>query len=190
MELRKASTMKTTMVQRLIGYSHVHRSTLYRVVSFSIAICVFMVLIPIVYVWIGRLIGRWLIIPCPRNIELILAGISGMIGLWVIMWTVWVQWIVGRGGPVPVAPTRKLITTGPYALCRNPMHFGALLYVFTFGLIFGNLVIALICIALETTIIVVYLKGIEEKELVIRFGAEYQRYKETTSFLIPRFWKR
>ena len=181
--------MKTTMVQRLIGYSHIHRSTLYRVTSFSIAICFFMILMPIAYVWIGRLVARWLIIPCPRNIELILAGISGMIGLWLMMWTVWAQWTVGRGGPVPVAPTRKIITTGPYTLCRNPMHFGALFYVFTFGLVFGNLVIALICITLETIIIAVYLKGVEEKELLLRFGAEYERYKEKTPFLIPHFRK-
>jgi protein-S-isoprenylcysteine O-methyltransferase Ste14 len=117
-----------------------------------------------------------------------LAGISGVFSLLLMMWSVWVQWSVGRGGPVPVVPTRKLITTGPYALCRNPMHLGALLYVFAFGLIFGNLVIALICIALEMSMLGVYLKSIEEKELLLRFGEDYRRYKEKTPFLIPRIW--
>lgn len=189
LEMYKTDTMKTTMVQRLIGYSHIHRSTTYRVVSFSIAVCVFMILLPIGYVWIGGLINQWLIIPCPGNIELILAGISGVIGVWLMMWTIWVQWTVGRGGPVPIAPTRQLITAGPYALCRNPMHLGALFYVFSFGLIFGNLVISLICIALETILLVLYLKGIEEKELLLRFGEEYEHYKEKTPFLIPCFRK-
>ena len=178
--------MKDAFAQRLVDISGRHRSILYRVVSVSIAVCVLLVLVPIVYVWIGRLIGRWLIIPCPKKIELILAGISGVIGLLLLMWTVWIQWTIGQGGPVPAAPTRKLITTGPYALCRNPMHLGAIFYVFAFGLIFGNLVIALVCIALEMSMLVVYLKRVEEKELLLRFGAEYQRYKKTTPFLIPR----
>jgi protein-S-isoprenylcysteine O-methyltransferase Ste14 len=148
-----------------------------------------MVAMPIGYVWIGGLINRWLIIPCPRNIELVLAGISGVLSLLMIVWSIWTQWIVGRGGPVPIAPTQKLITSGPYVLCRNPMHLGSLLYVFAFGLIFGNLVIGLICIALEISLLTVYLKGVEEKELLLRFGEEYEHYKEKTPFLIPHFRK-
>lgn len=180
--------MKDMLVQRLVDISHRHRSILYRVVSFSVAICIIMVLMPVVFVWIGKLISRWLIIPCPRNIEYMLAGISGLVGLLMMLWTVWTQWIVGRGGPVPIAPTQKLITSGPYTLCRNPIQLGAFFYVFAFGLIFGDLVVALTCIVLETIIGVAYHKGIEEKELLLRFGEDYQRYKERTPFLIPRIW--
>jgi protein-S-isoprenylcysteine O-methyltransferase Ste14 len=62
------------------------------------------------------------------------------------------------------------------------------LYIFAFGLIFGNLVIALVCIASEISLLTAYLKGIEEKELLLRFGEEYEHYKEKTPFLIPRIW--
>ncbi|MBC8379128.1 MAG: isoprenylcysteine carboxylmethyltransferase family protein, partial [Planctomycetes bacterium] len=163
----------------------------YRIASFCVAIFFFMVLVPILYLLVGRFVNQWLTFSCPRNIEFILAGLSGIIGPLILLWSVWTQWTVGHGGPVPVvAPTKKLITCGPYALCRNPIYFGGFFYVFAFGLVFGNLSIAVICIVLEAMIGIAYLKGIEEKELLLRFGEEYQCYKERTPFLIPRFWKR
>lgn len=188
--MKVENTMRNTMVQRLIGYSHIHRSAVYRVVSFSIAICVFLVLMPIVFVLIGRLVHQWLTIPCPRGVELILAGISGPMGLLILLWPSWTQWTVGRGGPMINAPSQKLITSGPYALCRDPIQLGAFFYILAFGLFFGNLVVTLVCIILELIIGTAYHKGVEEKELLIRFGAEYQHYKEKIPFLIPRFRKR
>ena len=66
---------------------------------------------------------------------------------------------------------------------------GDFFYVFAFGLVFGNMAIALVCIVLELILGIAYHKKIEEKELLIRFGDEYRRYKAKTPFLIPRFWE-
>lgn len=181
--------MKNNIASKIAALSKQNRSKLYRVISFSIAVCIIMVLIPIVFLLIGKAVNRWISISCPRNIELLLAGISGAIGLLILLWSVWTQWSVGRGGPTPVAPTQKLITSGPYALCRNPFQLGDFFYMFAFGLVFGNMAIAVVCIVLESTLGVAYHKGIEEKELIIRFGDEYRHYKDRTPFLIPRFWK-
>jgi protein-S-isoprenylcysteine O-methyltransferase Ste14 len=41
-----------------------------------------------------------------------------------------------------------------------------------------------------TLLLLLYVKGIEEKELPQRFGEEYLEYKRRTPFLIPRFWKK
>ena len=90
---------------------------------------------------------------------------------------------------MPVVPTQKLITTGPYEYCRNPLQLGNLIYCFAFGTFFGNLTIGMVCIVLEIILIMAYIKGIEEKELALRFGQEYLKYKKNTPFLIPKIKK-
>lgn len=179
--------MANSMVIKIAGASQKSHSISCRILSFSLAVCILMVLIPILYVLFGKFISGWISFSCPRVIEVVLACITGLLGILVLLWSVWTQWMVGRGGPVPVVPTTKLITSGPYALCRNPMFLGCLFYVFAFGLVFGNLVVAIVCAVLEMALGVSYYKGIEEKELLMRFGDEYQRYKDKTPFLIPRF---
>jgi len=117
---------------------------------------------------------------------LTLAGISGTVGLLIALWCVWTQWTVGRGGPTPLAPTQRLINSGPYAYCRNPMHLGTILYCFAFGTFLANLMAGLICCLFEVIAVTAYGKGIEEKELALRFGRDYLEYKQNTPFLVPR----
>ena len=115
------------MPKVVADYSKKRRSALYRIVIFVFALFLFLVLIPTIYLFIGKFINRWFSIPCPRTLELILTGITLAAGVLFMLWSVWTQWSLGRGGPAPVAPTQKLILSGPYACCRNPMHLGALL---------------------------------------------------------------
>ncbi len=178
--------MKNTIAVRIADFAKKRHSVLYRVMSLGFGICFCMILIPIVYLLVGKFVNQWLFFSCSRNIEIIFAGILGIISLLVLLCSVRTLWTVGRGSPVPViAPTQKLIDSGPYAFCRNPLFWGHFFYVFAFGLLFGNFAIALVSITLEIVIGLAYLKGIEEKELLLRFGDEYQRYKEKTPFLIP-----
>ncbi|MHC4621557.1 MAG: methyltransferase family protein [Planctomycetota bacterium] len=156
-----------------------------RVLCFLAGCIVFLVIIPGGYVLVAGFFNRWVSIPCGRRVELTLAGISGTVGPLITLWSVWTQWIVGRGGPTPLAPTRKLITTGPYAYCRNPLHLGTILYVFAFGTFLANLTVGLICFLFEAIAVTGYVKGIEEKELALRFGLDYLEYKQNTPFLIP-----
>ena len=130
--------MKKKISETVADYSKRRRSLLYKAFFFLLALFLFLFLIPIAYFFTGKFITQWFFISCPRTIELILAGISMAIGLLIMLWSTWAQWITGRGGPVPVAPTQKLITTGPYAYCRNPLHFGALFYCFAFGTFLGK----------------------------------------------------
>ena len=44
---------------------------------------------------------------------------------------------------------------------------------------------ALLAVAIFATILISYLKIIEEKELQMRFGNEYIEYKKKTPFIIP-----
>ena len=178
--------MKNSITKIVVGFSQNRRSGLYKTVTFLCALFLFLILFPTAYVFIGKFINQWLSVPCSRTAELVLTGISITAGLLFMLWSAWTQWALGRGGPVPAAPTQKLITTGPYACCRNPIHLGGLFYSFAFGTFFGNFTIGLVCVTLDCILVVAYAKSVEEKELEIRFGNEYLEYTKNTPFLIPR----
>ncbi|RLG87943.1 MAG: hypothetical protein DRO18_02415 [Thermoprotei archaeon] len=105
-------------------------------------------------------------------------------GLSISGWAALSQWRHGRGSPLPVAPTEKLVVTGPYAYCRNPIMLGSTLYYLGFVLVAGSLS-GVAVVALFEGLYGVYIKLVEEKELEARFGREYVEYRESTPFLIP-----
>jgi len=107
------------------------------------------------------------------------------IGIAFMLWATWAQWSVGKGTPVPAVPTQKLVVTGPYRYCRNPMLFGLALYYSGLALLassFSGVALTALIVAL----FVLYVRLVEEKELEMRFGEKYLRYKERTPFIIPR----
>jgi len=84
---------------------------------------------------------------------------------------------VGRGTPVPLDPPRKLVETGVYSRCRNPMQTGMTGLLCVWSALLGSwwpFVIAVIG--------VVYSYGLaqwsEEGDLKRRFGKKYTRYKK------------
>ena len=110
-------------------------------------------------------------------------------GAILVEWTVGLQFARGLGTPLPVVPTRRLLTTGPYSYSRNPMATGTTMVYLGIAVGVGSLsAVALACI--YPTVITVYTKLIEEKELERRFGSEYVAYKERTPFLLPRLPRR
>lgn len=100
-------------------------------------------------------------------------------------WTVATQYRKGKGTPSPLMPTRRLVVDGPFALCRNPMTFGTFFFYLGIGLLAGSPMAVAVTIFLFS-LLVVYIKTIEEKELELRFGQEYADYRCRTSFIIPR----
>ena len=177
--------MKNRIPYILVRFSKTRQSAVYKVLTFLAGFVIFMILLPTAFFFVGKFLNRWFSIPSNRSLELILVVIFGTTGLLIQLWSLWAQWSIGGGGPTPIVPTRKLITTGPYAYSRNPLHLGFLFYCFAFGTFLGNLTIGLVCIVLEIILILAYIKGIEEKELDLRFGKEYLEYKKNTPFLFP-----
>ncbi len=121
-----------------------------------------------------------------RPLEIALSVISFSVGTFFVAWAVLKQLTIGRGTPVPVAPPKELIVTGPYALCRNPIQLGAMLYYLSVGTYFGSMKIGLTMFFLGLIIGSSYHKLVEEKELLLRFGEEYEEYRKKTPFLIPK----
>lgn len=90
-----------------------------------------------------------------------------------------------KATPVPVYPPSKLITWGPYAYSRNPMHTGLILIMLAAGFYFSSWLSVLVFTPLYILIDVMIIKKIEEPELVKRFGTDYIKYKEQTPMFFP-----
>jgi len=136
-------------------------------------------------------IDQWLHLP-----RLVLTPINLILGILLIIlgwlfanWTVKVQYALGKGTPIPLIATRKLVIQGPYRYCRNPMTLGTIMVYLGVAIWIGSLS-GLALGLIYPVVILIYIKLIEEKELEGRFGSEYVEYKKRTPFLVPRLWKR
>jgi protein-S-isoprenylcysteine O-methyltransferase Ste14 len=161
-----------------------HSKTI-RIVSLLLGFFVFLVVAPIALGVAGHLIAEYTSIHVPRILEMSLglAGIS--VGLFSLLWAVTTFWFIGKGTPVPFASPIRLVTSGPFRYTRNPIKFGAILFYFGVGTICDQLVTGIIMLAIGLLLGTTYHKSIEEKELAIRFGKEYEEYRKRTSFFIP-----
>jgi len=122
----------------------------------------------------------------PRPLGFLSGLVLVVLGLLLAGWSVWAQLKLGRGGPLPVAPTQRLVTMGPYALCRNPMVLGEFLYLTGLGLLLASPSFLALTWLAFFPVVVAYLKLVEEKELEARFGEAYLAYKRRVPLLIPR----
>lgn len=85
---------------------------------------------------------------------------------------------------VQIKEDHKLVKTGPYRIVRHPSYTGAFLAIIAGGVILESL--AGFIISCTAMIIAYYVRiGIEEKELVARFGNDYLAYKKDTKMIIP-----
>lgn len=127
------------------------------------------------------------IIPAPFHTAG-LAGIGaavGIIGLLISLWAVISQITTGKGTPVPLFGPQKLIVTGPYRFCRNPMTLGLTLYYTGAGIIINHGIAAALLLAI-VLFHMLYDAFFEEKELIRKFGNDYIHYKKTTPFILPK----
>jgi protein-S-isoprenylcysteine O-methyltransferase Ste14 len=161
-----------------------------RFVALLILAIFFLFIFPYVLVALGSALDQWLRWPHIRYepINLILGGLFIIVGWLFAIWSIYAQFTLGRGTPVPLMATQKLVIQPPFTYCRNPMSLGAaVMYLGVAGL-FGSLG-AVALVLLGAGWLLAYIKLIEEKEMEIRFGQEYLEYKQRTPFLIPRLWK-
>jgi len=149
---------------------------------------VFWIITPFFIVVGSAFMDPWLSLPrfFHRWINTIIALIFMVAGWLFANWTVKVQFSLGRGTPIPLMATQKLVVQRPYTYCRNPMTLGTTAFYLGIAIWTGSLS-ALILALIYPVGISIYIKLFEEKELEQRFGLEYLEYKRRTPFLIPRF---
>jgi protein-S-isoprenylcysteine O-methyltransferase Ste14 len=105
-------------------------------------------------------------------------------GFALVVWTVRLQYVIGKGTPAPQVPTQRLLTNGPYAHTRNPMTLGALLLYLGIGIWMGSGVVIILTVIIFS-VLLKYIHSHETQELAERFGDEYLEYQKRTPFLLP-----
>lgn len=98
-----------------------------RLAAMGCASLVFGFGIPAFLVWLSAVgTDRWRfkLPPALSAICLVIAAL----GLLLAAWTGWAQFRYARGTPIPIMPTKKLLTDKPYSFCRNPMGLAILFY--------------------------------------------------------------
>jgi protein-S-isoprenylcysteine O-methyltransferase Ste14 len=173
-------------LEKLVGFSRTKTPPVYRAALLMFGAAVFLIIIPGTLLLLSRFVVSQVSIPCPREARLASVLIAGGLGLCLLAWAVLAQWRIGEGTPAPMAPTRKLVVSGPYQLCRNPIELGAVLYYYGLGALAHSVTAGLIMFLCGLLVGTCYHKFVEEKELLMRFGEEYLEYKRRTPFLIPR----
>ena len=180
--------MSPSFSKFLAGLATKERPTSIKLISLIAGSVVFLAILPACLLIFARILAPYRPSVSPRVIEIILATASIAGGLLLIAWAAFAQWTIGHGTPAQTAPTQTLVTTGPYALCRNPIELGAVIYYFGTGTLFGSLFHGMVCCLLGLLVGSAYHSKIEEQELERRFGVAYVAYRQRTPFLIPRFW--
>lgn len=81
----------------------------------------------------------------------------------------------------------KLITTGPYSFLRHPLYSAAIILWLSAGVgTMNRLLLVLWPLFIASTVLIPIRH--EEKLMSEKFGAEYERYAESTARLIPGIW--
>ena len=131
---------------------------------------VFVVLLVVSYI-----IGEFII---PKYVLLNLFNLVGIIGLIIslaIFFTSLNLFNSYKENPIPQANTKRIIKTGIFAYCRNPMYLAFISFHFSMFLTFENVANFLSAIGLFIWINH-YVIPIEENYLQEKFGDEYDRY--------------
>mgnify|MGYP001076588802 CR=1 FL=1 len=162
-------------------------STGKQILTMALAGLLIVVTLPFLVVVAGLAMDRWLYLPsfAVGAINPIAGVLLAGLGLGLGLWSVEAEITIGEGTPVPLVPTQKLVVQPPFTYCRNPMTLGTILAYLGVCVWIGS-ISALVIVAILTTLLLAYVKFIEEKELAARFGADYLAYKRETPFILPR----
>jgi protein-S-isoprenylcysteine O-methyltransferase Ste14 len=170
--------------QRLVRHGRKEHPAGTRLAAIVVEAIVFVVAIPALLCWLSTIGGERWRFGAPQSI-LVLSLVVAALGLSLSLWTVWAQYRCARGTPIPIMATKKLLTSGPYSLCRNPMLLGTILYYSGISVSISSF-IAMLGTVLFSAIMVAFVKLVEEKEMSLRFGDDYSTFRRRTPFIIPR----
>jgi protein-S-isoprenylcysteine O-methyltransferase Ste14 len=177
----------------MFNYKWINMKTFRFILGYLIGFSVFVVLIPSLLIAASRNLDLLPNLnPIPNfYVRLFLALPIFGLGVLFAIWSNVFLFDKGLGGPLDAfnvaisARSTKLVVTGPYRYCRNPMVFGALCIYLSIS-IYVNSWLDLAAILSCVPLFVLFLKRSEEKRLIKDFGEEYLSYKSKTPMIIPR----
>ena len=129
----------------------------------------------VILVVVSYIIGEFII---PKYVLVNLLNLVGVIGLIIslaIFFTSLNLFNSYKENPTPQANTKRIIKTGIFAYCRNPMYLAFISFHFSMFLTFENVANLLSAIGLFIWINH-YVIPIEENYLQEKFGDVYDRY--------------
>lgn len=144
---------------------------------------VFLVVIPWGLLWLADMLPWTLQCPLPANR---VVGVAVLVGCTAIgLYSGILMAVVGQGTPIPFDSTNRLVVRGIYRYVRNPMVLAGL------GQGLG------VAVYFESVVLFGYviLGGIlwhfiarpwEERDLLERFGADYEQYHAAVRCWVPR----
>jgi protein-S-isoprenylcysteine O-methyltransferase Ste14 len=135
------------------------------------------ILVPTLILWLWG----WDVWP----VTAILGALLVAAGLFLVMWTIRLFVVVGRGTLAPWDPTTALVADGPYGYVRNPMITGVATILAGQALFFRSWGIA-IELAVFVLVNALYFPFVEEPGLRRRFGPEYEEYCARVPRWLPR----
>ena len=126
----------------------------------------------------------------PAGFRLLLAAVFFMLGLFLLCWTNYLFYSIGKGTLAPWNPTQKLVISGPYQYTRNPMITGVFFILLSETLYFNNEWL-LFWSGLFFLINHLFFILKEEPDTLKRLGPSYQVYKANVPRWFPRLkpWK-
>jgi protein-S-isoprenylcysteine O-methyltransferase Ste14 len=121
-----------------------------------------------------------------QHLLIILSGaLCILAGLSLFACTLFLFNSIAKGTLAPWSSKQKLVVTGPYAYCRNPMITGVWLIVFGEALVLSSTAIllwSLVFLIINTFYFLLY----EEPDLADKFGDTCLKYKKHVPRWIPR----
>ncbi len=178
-------------MKRIIKWSEKEFSFNHRFLATLLAGGLFLFLIPVLLTKGLPALDKLLGFPSFSSgiVNLVLGGVLVLVGATYALWSIISQLTRARGTPLPMMATQKLLIDGPFKQSRNPMGFGAICMYLGMAILVGSLS-SIIVVILFLLLLILWIKKVEEKELEIRFGHDYVEYKNSTSFMIPKPWKK
>ena len=154
---------------------------------------IFLVVGPLVMVYLSTLDPTTFL--DNKDTTLYLAGLMSAVGLALAVWANYTLIVKGEGGAGNFGPvklmteTRHLVRTGPYSICRNPMHLGVFFYYAGFACALNSLIALIVPLAF---IAFAYFNAIvlDEPRLKRDFPEEWSVYEEEVPRFLPRALKR
>lgn len=109
-----------------------------------------------------------------------------VLGIGIVLWarsTLGKNWGVSTSQQVKLRKDHELIQSGPYALVRHPMYFGA--WVFMLGLLMIYPVWVILILAVSMIASFFLRARREETALAERFGTAWTEYRKRTKSFVP-----
>ena len=153
------------LVDKLVAVSKKPPSQRSRFVARVLPIFVFFFFFPaLLFIIPSFVLDRWLHLPTLLSfpIRIIPGGILIVLGLFFLASSTKAQREIGKGTPMPLKATHKLVVEKPYSYCRNPLYFGLINFFLGFSIMISS-VSSLVMVFIFSAIILSYTKLIEEK---------------------------